>query len=917
VALIDRTEELAVLGALLNDAEAGHSAAVVLRGEPGIGKTALIEAVSELAARRGMTTATIAGIEAEAPLGYAALHRLLQFFPGAVDRLPPPQRDALRSTMGLVAGPPPDRFLVGLGLLTLLADRASDHPLVTMIDDAQWLDPESGTVFGFAARRLQAEGVVILFAARDGDGSPPWLAALPEVMIDGLEDRDAIGLLLEVTGGPLSPDAQVRLLGACGGNPLALVEVARRLTPAQLAGAGVLPDPIPPPGSVQQLFARRVAQLNSGARLLLAVAAAEPTASERLVRSVAHRLGVDATNAGTEVDGFLSFGEVVRFSHPLVRSVAYHSMPDFERRAVHRALADEMDSPRDSDRVAWHLAIAATGPDEEVASRLEQAARRARHRGGYAATTILLQRAAALSVDEHGRTDRLLAAAEAALTAARPDQARALLDEAGGQRADERQAALALRLSGEAFFASGATDDAAHELLAASKTLMPLDPPLARRTLLGALISAVWGATEVLEEVASFAMTISEPDLSADDVRNVPDLFLFGFLYRLAGQAELAAQFMRKALTNLERSEPADGLRVAIPPIVPSVAAVELFDESAVLTAASAYAEFARHSGALMVLPTALSALARVYVRQGHFDEADVALTEASQLATATGAPGSPDISAEHKVLLQCWRGNEADAFALAAELAAAGKRPEKGFDLVSAHLALLNLSQGRYRDAFERLEPITREDRLGFGTLVLVDFIEAAARCDEHGAAILALNRLFIRATAGAARMGLARLARSRALLADDDEAEEHYRESIKLAGGADSATDLARSHLVFGEWLRRQRRHREARTELRTAYEMFADMGADGFSGRARIELEATGAKARKRVVESATDLTPQETQVARLVANGDTNREAAAKLFLSPATVEYHLGKIYRKLNISSRTQLVRKMTLAIGN
>jgi DNA-binding CsgD family transcriptional regulator len=911
---VGRKGELEALTALLDQTEAGTSSAMVLRGEPGIGKTALLEAATELAAERGMVIATIAGIEAEAPLAYAALHRLLQFFPGAVDRLPPPQREALRSTLGLVAGPAPDRFLVGLGLLTLLADRASDQRLLTVIDDAQWLDPESGTVFGFAARRLQAEGVVMLCAAREADESPPWWSQLPEMCIGRLEDRDAADLVREVTGGPLSPDVQARLLRECSGNPLALVELARQLTPEQLAGAAVLPDPLHATGSVEQLFARRLGDLSHGARVVLAVAAAEPTAPEILVWSVSQRLGVDAPDALAELGPFAMFAEVVQFSHPLMRSVAYYGMSRPERRAIHRALAQEMDSPQNSDRVAWHLAMAATGPDESVARQLEQAAHRARHRGGFAATATLLQRAATLSVDERRKTDRLLAAAEAALTAARPNQARALLAEVRSDRTDERQMALARLISGTAFFATGAIDDAARELLAATKALLPFDPPLARRTLLGALIAAVWGATEVLEEVRTFATTISETGLAVDERGYVPDLFLFGFLRRLAGDAEPAAQLMRKAFRELERSEPPDQLRGPIPPIVPAIAGVELLDEAVVLTAATSYAEFARRAGALMILPNTLIAQARVYVRQGRFDDAEVALTEASELVGATGAPGIPHISAEQTVFLLCWRGKEADALALGAELSAAGQRPHPGADLVSTHLAVLHLSKGRYRHAFECLEPIMREDRLGIGTLILADFIEAAARSGELAAALTALERLATRTIAGGARLGLGRLARARALLADDDEAEEQHLESIRLLSTANSATELARSHLVFGEWLRRQRRRRDARSELATAHDLFTDMGAAGFAERARIELEATGAKARTRVAESTTDLTPQEAQVARLVAGGDTNREVAAQLFLSPATVEYHLRKVFQKLRVTSRTQLVRQVVLA---
>lgn len=916
MALIDRTRELSLLTGLLEGAQAGNSAAMVLRGEPGIGKTALLEAVSGSAAARGMTTAVVTGIESEAPLGYGALHRLIRFFPGAVDRLPPPQRDALRTTLGLVFGPPPDRFLIGLGVLTLLADAAADGPLLAVIDDAQWLDPESGTALGFAARRLQAERVVMLFAAREAEDGPPWLSALPELMIGPLGDRDAGELLSEVTSGRLGPDVRTRLLGESRGNPLALVETARELTPEQLAGAAVLPDPLPAARSLRRLLSRRLRQLSPEARLLLAVAAAEPTASEPLVWNVAQRLGAGAEPDG-ELDHLVSFGDGVRFSHPLVRSVAYYSRPTSERRRIHGALAQEMDSAANPDRVAWHLAMSTTGPDEAVASQLELAAERMRDRGGYAANTALLRRAAALSVDEHLRTDRLLAAADAALTAARPDQARSMIEEARRRPIDERQAALALRLSGEALFANGATDDAARELLAATKALMAQDPPLARRTLLRALIAANFATADVFEEVRLFATTIVPADLAPDDPASVADLFLLGFLRRLVGDAETAARLLHKALTDLEHSERPDELRLVIPPWAPVIAGAELIDERFVVIEASSYAELARRAGALTVLLNALIALARVYIHDGRFGDAEVALTEASELSRATGAPGIPDISAELWIFLQCWRGDEAEASAQTAALTAAGKRPSPGADLVPGYLALLDLSKRRYRDAFERLTPTVREDRLVQGTLMLADYIEAAARSGQHSEAVVALDRLAARATAGDGRLGLGRLARCRALLAPDDEAEGQYRRSIEVLGGANSPTERARSHLVYGEWLRRQRRRREARDQLSAAFDAFADVGAQGFAERARTELEATGGRARARRPETSLALTAQETLVAKLVAEGDTNREVAAKLFISPATVEYHLRHIYQKLGVSSRTQLTRKISQAERN
>jgi DNA-binding CsgD family transcriptional regulator len=913
VALIDRTRELAVLAALLDGAEAGKSGAMLLRGEPGIGKTALLGAVSELAAGRRMSIASVTGVEAEAPLGYAALHGLLRFFPGSVDQLPAPQRDALRFALGLVSGPPPDRFLVGLGLLTLLAGAAGDAPLVTLIDDAQWLDPESAAALGFAARRLQAERVVMLFAAREVDEGMPWLWALPELTIGPLAERDATALLSTATSGFVSPDVKARVLDEGRGNPLALVEIARELTPEQLAGADVLPEPLPAGGSLYRLFGRRLERLGLETRLLLATAAAEPTAPVRLVVSVAERLAARPDDMAG-LDGLVTFGDAVEFCHPLVRSVAYYSVPPSERRRIHAELAREMDSPRQEDRVTWHLAMATTGTDEAVARRVEESARRMRDHGCYAAASALFKRAAALSADERIRVTRLLAASEAALTAARPDQARVMLAQARRGLTDERQAAIALRLSGEALFAAGETDDAARELLAAAKALMTVDPPGARQTLLRALIAAQFGTTAVFGEVQAFASTVGEADLPSGGRPSAADLFLSGFLRRFAGDATSAARLLRQALDEL--AAPSAVLAVEIPPIVPATAGVELIDETAVTIAAASYAEFARDAGALTILVNALITLARVDIRRGRFADAETALTEASQLAAATGAPGTPDLTASQWIFLLCWRGVEAEASARAEALDEAGRRVSPGANLVAGHLALLDLGKGRYADAFERLEPITAEDRLGFGTLVLADYIEAATRSGQFPEAIEALDRLAVRATAGAALLGLGRLARCQALLADDDQAEGYYRRSIEALSGADSATELARSHLIFGEWLRRQRRRQDARAELTAAYEMFADMGARAFAERAGIELSATGARASKRALGTVTGLTPQERQIAALVASGDTNSEVAAKLFISPATVDHHLRRIYAKLGVSSRTQLARKFLPRAG-
>jgi DNA-binding CsgD family transcriptional regulator len=913
VELVDRVREFDLLTGLLKQAAEGTSAALVVRGDPGIGKTALLDAVAARAVSQGMRVARVTGVESEAPLGYAALHRLLLPFPGLVEQLPAPQRDALQSTFGLLAGPPPDRFLVALGVLTLLADAASRAPLLCVIDDVQWLDVESAVVLGFVARRVHAEGIVMVFAARELVEVAPALQGLPEVVIGALDAGDAVALLSMIATARLSPAVASQLVAEGGGNPLALVELAGELTPAQLAGSAALPDPLPAGGSLQEMFSRRLARLSAGAGLLLALAAAEPAASDVVLWRAAERLGVDADVAVAEVSGLAEFGTEVTFRHPLVRSVAYHSASAPLRR-IHRALAEVIDVREQPDRVAWHLAMAAAGPDEALAARLTQVAGRVMERGGYAARTAFLARAAELSGDSELRTGRLLAAAEAALTAGHPVQARALLDQAESGAASDEQLATALRLSGQMSFATGRSGDATRQLLAAAQRLMPVDPRLGRRTLLAALIAANSTQGDALERVRAFAMGVAETPVDLEDPSSAADCLLLGLLHRLSGAPKQAAPLFRAAIGHLRDAATPDAIRMSIPTIVSGLAGTELLDENAAHDVASTYVRSARRAGALMVLPAALTILAGVLMSQGQFDDAQEAYAESRALGEATGAPGSPNIVSFLELALLCWRGREQEARDLAARIAADVQRQEgEGRQIYhppSYYLVVLELGLGRYRQAYDHALPAFRDDRAAVGTRVLPDLIEAAARCDELLAAQQALNRLEERAQAGGARMGLGRLARCQALLAGDA-AEPYYREAIDVLQPTTVLPDLARTHLLYGEWLRRQRRRRDARLQLRTAYDMFTQMGAEAFAARASAELAATGEKPRQRSPETSQTLTPQEAQVARLVVQGGTNREIAAELFLSPATVDYHLRKVYQKLGITSRTQLINKL------
>ena len=915
MALVGRSSERAALNALLDGAREGLSGALVLRGEAGAGKTALLDDAAESAAARGMQIARLTGMESETQLGYAALHRLLLPYPGHSDRLPGPQRDALRSTFGLVDGPPADRFMVALGVLTLLADVASEEPLLCLIDDGHWLDPESQVVLGFVARRLGAERVAMVLATRDMRPLMPS-GPLPELVIGGLSDPEARDLLTSVTKGTASPHVAARLIAATGGNPLALVELTRELTPGQLSGISPLPEPLPTGQSLQLLFSRQVNRLPPESRLLLALAATEPSAPQAMLWRAAAQLGIDPEVASAEAGDLVAFIPRVTFRHPLVCSVAYHLTPVPRRRRIHRALADQGEEP---DRVAWHLGMAATGPDEAVAGQLEQTAERARERGGYAATVTFLTRAAELSVSEDLRTRRPLAAAAAALAAGQPVRARALLDQAEPGATDDRQVATALRLGGEVSFAAGQAGDAARQLLAAAKRLMPLDAPLGRQTLLAALSAANYMPENALDEVRAFAVGLVETPVGlVEDPSSISDCLLFGLLHRLSGAPSKAAPLFRAAVDRLRDPGTPDGIRMSVPAIVSGQAGAELLDDTATVDVVNAYVRFARRTGALRVLAPALSALAIFLTLQGHFDDAEAACTEGRALGEATGTPGSPDVNSLTELALLCWRGHqEEEARELAARITS--RAEGSGGDLRSYRgrpqiwLALLELSLVRYRQAYDHALPVFRDDRLGFGTQVLPDLIEAASRCDELPVAREALKRLEERAAASGSAQALGGLARCQALLAGDA-AEPLYRRAADFLEPTAVLTDLARTHLVYGEWLRRQRRRREARVQLGAAYDMFVEMGADAFASRAQAELAATGEKARQRSVETRQTLTAQEAQVARLVAEGGTNRDVAAQLFISPATVEYHLRKVFQKLGITSRTQLARMMLTA---
>jgi DNA-binding CsgD family transcriptional regulator len=911
VVLVGRPAEREALGGLLAGATEGYSGALVLRGEAGAGKTALLDETVAAATAAGMRTALLTGVEAETQLGYAGLHRFLLPFADHMEQLPGPQRDALRSTFGLAAGPPADRFLVALAVLTLLAEVASAVPLVCVADDVQWLDPESAVVLGFVARRLYAERVVLLFAVREPAGQVSALAGLPELAIGGLDEAAAMELLASLAPGRLSQAVGARIVAETGGNPLALVEVARELSPAQLAGAEVLPEPLPVGGSLEQVYRRRVGRLPPEARLLLAVAAAEPTGSQALLWRAAGQLGIDPdAAAGADLGGLAEIGSQVEFRHPLVRSVVYYATPLRQRRRIHQALA-AVGEGGEPDRVAWHLAMAAAGPDEAVAARLEEAARRVRERGGYAATVTFMSRAAELSADEGQRAGRLLAAAEAALIAGQPVRGGALLEEATPLLGDPLARAQVRRLQGTIRFVLGQAGEAPAILLEAARALAPADVDGARQALLEAFDAALfvgWSASRaVVAEIASAARAMPAGGSEA----SAAGLLLDGFAVRAAAGYPAAVPLLRRAIAMLRADDlsPAEGLRGLR---LGCVAADDLFDDQAQHALATRWVQLARDQGALTALPVALNNQGAFEVLAGRFDAARACFAERLEISAATGNPGVVGTAGIAEVYELAWRGRETDArrvaAAVAREATGAGRSAQNIW--VQYCLAVLELGLGNYQAALQYVLG-AQEDDAPFSALALPDLVEAAARCGQTGLAEAALGRLALRAAAAGTPRALGLLARSRALLAGDADAEPLYDEAIGHLEQCRARPQLARAHLVYGEWLRRQQRRRDAREQLRIAHDMFTSIGAEAFAERARIELLATGERARRRTAGTETELTPQEAQIARLVSQGESNRDIAAQLFLSPSTVDYHLRKVFRKTGVTSRTQLARVM------
>jgi DNA-binding CsgD family transcriptional regulator len=898
--LADRRAECAALDRLVEAARAGQSRALVVHGEPGAGKTALLEYLAGRAA--GCQVVRAAGVQSEMELAFAGLHQVCAPLLDRLGALPGPQGEAVRTAFGLSAGPEPDRFLVGLAVLGLLAETAAERPLVCLVDDAQWLDRASAQVLTFVARRLGAESVGLVFGARAPGGD---LAGLPELAVGGLPEAEARALLDAVLAGPIDARVREQIVAETGGNPLALLELPRGLTAAELAGGFGLPGAITLAGSIEESFQRRVDALPAETRRLLLLAGADPTGDPVLVWRAAGQLAIDAAAARPAAEaGLIEFAARVRFRHPLVRSAVYRSASVQERQRVHTALAEATDPIADPDRRAWHRAAAAAGPDEQVAAELEWSAGRAQARGGLAAAAAFWERAAELTADPERRAGRMLAAAQASLRSGAFGQALDLLAIAEAGPLDELQNARAELLRGQIAYTSGPGSDAPPLLLKAARRLEPLDLDLARETYLDAW-RAAWatgylaGAGDLLE-VSRAARALPPP---AHPLRSA-DLLLDGLALLVTDGPAAAGPVLRQATRAFADTDiPADkALRWSW---MARLAGQFPWDHDGWRVTAR-HVQLARDAGALGQLPFLLAAMAQDPVWSGDFAAAALVIAETDALCEATGSRIAPYAA----MLLASFRGGEAEAAPLIQATIEQATAWGQGAAVTWAHwaAAILCNGLGRYEEALAAARQASEHRHPYISVWVLPELIEAAVRSGNRHVAGDALDRLAMRTRAAGTDDALGIEARCRALLSEGEAAERLYMEVIGRLGRTRLRPDLARAHLLYGEWLRRGRRRGEARAQLRTAHGMLDAIGMEAFAARARRELRATGETARKRAVAAADgELTAQEAQIARLARDGLSNPEIGARLFLSPRTVQYHLGNVFAKLGITSRSQL----------
>ncbi|MEU6256227.1 AAA family ATPase [Streptomyces sp. NPDC047043] len=900
--MVGRHTEREAIGRLLDAVRDGLSAVLVLSGEAGIGKTRLLKYAAQRAA--DLRVIRLTPVETETGLGFGALHRLLRPFLNRTDRLPGPQRAALDAALGLVAGPPADRYLVGLATLTLLSDAAAEQPLLLLVDDAHWLDRESAEALAFTARRLHADSLGVIIALRDGPEDTGLFEALSVHCVTGLPAAEAKALLSFATRRVDTAVAE-RIVAGTGGNPLALLELTDALAAEQLAGIAPLPDPLPVSRLLEGHFRRLVHALPPETTTLLLLLATVPAGDTAMMWRAAGRLGLSARAVQPAIAaGILGRDAPPAFRHPLIRSTLYAGARPEELRRVHTALAAACDPVRDADRRAWHRAEAAEGVDDGIADDLAAASERARSRGGYSQQALFLSRAAAFTKAPDTRAERLLDAAQAHLMSGDPSAAQTALDLAAADIRGPVLGARELRIRATAQMFRIAVADVPAMLMDAVTRLGSRDPGLSWELLCEALHAALVAhdCTQGTSPADVAAAAIAARQHTADG----RDLLMEGLARRVAGGFEHGAPALRTALDGLRRGGGIGDSRSPFA-VMLSMACDDLWEVQAGRDLTDRLAAADRGTGALYALSITLLVQARYDLWDGRFREAEVRYAEFDDIAADTGFPGGGDINRLHLFALTGQEVELRSAVRRTAEMRSMGHGV---LQLLAQHaLTLFELGQGRYGQALKHARTVFEKDPPACGNLVLTQLVEACVRTGDRAGASEAVARLEERAPLAATPWALGSLALGRALTADGDDAEKFYQESLDLLHQSPLALEQARARLLFGEWLRRCRRRSDARTQLRAAYERFDAFGAVPYAERARLELLATGARARRRSEETRFDLTSRERQVASMAAAGLTNTEIATRLFVTASTVEFHLSRVFRKLGITSRRQIPR--------
>jgi DNA-binding CsgD family transcriptional regulator len=892
--LLSRHHECGVLDRLITGVRAGQCQVLVLRGEAGAGKTALLNYVLKRAGRCQIMRA--AGAESEMELPFAALHQLCAPFLDRLGRLPGPQRDALGVAFGVRDGDVPDRFLASVGFSSLLSEVATERPLICVVDDAQWLDEASARALAFVARHLAAGPIAVLLAVRPSDMDRE-LAGLAELAVGGLAERDARALLSSAVTSRLDERVSDQIVAEARGNPGVLLELAGGMSPEKLAGGFGLPSAVELAPSVEQSFRQQLASLPEATRRLLLVAAADPTADPVLIWQAAGVLGVRATDAAPAAEaGLIESGGLVRFRDPLARFAVYRTASPAERQSAHHALA----VTTDPDRRQWHRGHAAPGPEENLAAELERAVPAARARGGLAADAAFRERAAELTPDPGRRSRRALAAAQVKHQAGAAEGARRLLGLAQAGPLDELGCGQAELLRARLTADAGCRQDALPLLVKAAQRLEPLHPGLARQ----AYRDAFWVALTPGRRQGGGMAETAEAARAARRRPGPPrpgDLLLNGLATLFTEGYATGAPLLKQALDGFRETKISVEEGLGWLPLACRLCG-DVWDDQSWSALSARLIELARNAGALSVLPAALTSGAVMQLLAGDPPQAAWLLQQAEAVARATDHIPEPD----GPLILAAWEGRERTAGRLIAEMTASGDG--QWLKTAAWAAALLHNGLSRYDEALAAAaQASAHPGELGPTTWALAELIEAAVRCGRPEPAAAALEQLSEITRAAATDWALGIQVRCQALLSEGDAAERGYVEAIERLGRTRVRVELARAYLLYGEWLRRENRRVEAREQLRTAYQMLAAMGIDGFAERTRAELLATGETVRRRRMETAAELTPQEIRIVRLAVDGHTNPEISTQLFLSPRTVEWHLRKVFTKLGINSRREL----------